>query len=372
MTKRLGLLAAATAGVLCLGIAAPAGADATNYNDSFAEAARVVPGSGSTPSVDTGGVIGGLLSPLTPALSTALNPLQTALSGLSQTIVSDLAALTDADQTASSGELSQPPPASGFPTCGTTGWDIGNCYGPTVPTVSAAPVLSLGTGTMQGFATADPTGSYAQAHAAHLQLSLLGIPIGDLGVADGATTCAAAGACTASATLADASLLGGQLGLSTASDGSLQVSIAGAPAVALSTLTSPVALSVAGLVSATVQANGDAVGVQIGLTLGSLLSALGLPDVLTGLAGATDSSTVTLDLTIGASTSASASGAEAVGLNLSIGLAVDVTVSLLGLGSVSLSLPDTSGGNLVDLQLARTTADAAGSGAAGSVSAELK
>ena len=93
------------------------------------------------------------------------------------------------------------------------------------------------------------------------------------------------------------------------------------------------------------------------MTLDNLLTAIGVPDTLDSL-GATDTgSTVTLDLTIGAGAKSTSSGASGWGLEVGIGLDVNLQLSVLGLATIGVVAPDSSTGNLVDLQLAYTSAD---------------
>jgi hypothetical protein len=279
------------------------------------------------------------------------------LTSLPSTLVADLVAgLTAAGYDADSPSTAQAPPSSGFPTCTAGTWNADDCYGPLVPTVSAAPLLSLGTGTLQGYAAADSTGAYARAGTAGVLLSLLGVNVGNLGLADAAAQCLANGTCTATSTLTGLSLLSGTVAAKTAGDGSLLVSIAGGPYVAVSTLSSPVSVSAAGVLSATVQAQSGALRIKVGLGLTDLLAALGIGASLSSVNATDAGSAVTLSLTIGPGTKSSSAAASAWGLDVSVGLDVNVQLSVLGLVTVGLAAPDSATGNLVDLQLAYASA----------------
>ena len=214
---------------------------------------------------------------------------------------------------------------------------------------------------MQGYAAADATGSYSAARTAGLDLSVLGISLGDLGVASSSSQCLASGVCSSAGTLASLSLLSGVVSARTATDGSLQVSVNGSSFAPLSALTSPTTVSAAG-VTATVQAQGAALRVNVALSLDQLLGALGIADVLSSLNASVLSSTITLSLTIGAGQATTTGGVSAWGLELGLGLSADIEISVVGLVQVSVVVPgDATSGNLLDLELAYTTATSAAS-----------
>ena len=351
----------ATASLVVVALPGSAAAD-TPLATSHAAAAKVTPGAGLAPQVTTAGALGGLLDFLTPVLDNVVTPLTTQLLSLPTTLVSDVVSgLVGAGYEANSPNTPQSPPSSGFPDCSTGTWTSATCYGPLVPTISAAPLLTLGTGTLQGYAAADATGSYSAARTAGLDLSVLGISLGDLGVASSSSQCLASGVCSSAGTLASLSLLSGVVSARTATDGSLQVSVNGSSFAPLSALTSPTTVSAAG-VTATVQAQGAALRVNVALSLDQLLGALGIADVLSSLNASVLSSTITLSLTIGAGQATTTGGVSAWGLELGLGLSADIEISVVGLVQVSVVVPgDATSGNLLDLELAYTTATSAAS-----------
>lgn len=348
------LVAGATTLVAAVGV--PATADSAPLSTSYAAAAKVTPGSGIAPNVTTGGALGGLLDFLTPVLDQVVNPLTAQLTALSGTVVGDLAgALTGAGLAANSPGTPQSPPASGYPDCASGGWTNDTCFGPLVPTISAAPLLSLGSGTLQGYAAADPTGSYAKARTAGIALNVLGVSLGNLGVAESSAQCVSQ-VCAGQSSLTGLSLLGGAVAARTGDDGTLQVSLNGSSFTAPSAYSSPTTLSGAG-VSATAQAQGGLLKITVGLGLDQLLTAVGIPDVLAGLNASGAGSTISLTVTIGAGSSTSGDSASAAGLEIGLGLSANISISVLGLVTVGVSAPDTSAtGNLIDLRLAYTTA----------------
>jgi hypothetical protein len=352
------LVACAAASLAVVYFPAAAAADPAALNTSYAAAAKVTPGGGVTPQLTTSGALGSLLDFLTPVLNQVVTPLTTQLTGLPSTLVADLVTgLTASGYSAASPTSAQSPPASGFPNCSSNGWSADDCFGPLVPTVSAAPLLTVGSGTLQGYAAADSTGAFGQAQTAGVLLSVLGISVGNLGAATSASQCLSSRVCTSSATLTSLSLLGGTVAAKTASDGSLLVSLSGGSYAALSTLSSPVTLTPAGILSASAQAVGGALQLKIGLSLTDLLSAFGIPNVLASLNATDTGSTVSLTLTIGPGTKSATDSATAWGLEVGIGLSANIQLSILGLVTVGVVVPaDSTTGNLVDLQLAYTSA----------------
>lgn len=353
------LIALTAAGTLAAGfLAVPAvAADPSSLGASYSAAAKVTPGAGVAPVVTTTGAIGGLLDFLTPVLDQVVTPLTAALTTLPSTLISDLVAgLTGSGYVANSPTSAQSPPASGFPTCGSNGWSTDDCYGPLVPTISAAPLLTLGTGTLQGYAAADSTGAYARSRTAGLTLSLLGVSVGNIGVSDSTSQCLATRVCSSTASLTGVSLLGGAVRVQSDSSGAVQVSLNNGSFVALSSLTSSTTVSAAG-VTAHVQGQGSMLRVGIDLSLTQLLGALGVADVL-GTLGATDAgTTASLTLTVGTGKATATDTTKAWGLELGVGLSANVAISVLGLISVGVSAPDTTtNGDLFDAQFAYTAA----------------
>lgn len=351
------LTAAATAVALAtavVGIAPPAQAG-TNRGISHASAARISIGSGLHASVSTGGDLGGLLDFLTPVLNQVVNPLTSNLNSLSDDFVSDLAAgLTGvsfaADSSSSAGSMS-----GDYPSCSSPGWSDGNCFGPLLPAVAAPPLVTVTTGTLQGYAGTDDTGAKAQSRAADLGLNVLGLQLGTLGAANASASCTAAGDCTASSTLTGLNLLGGKVLARTGSTG-LEVSLNGSAYAPLATYSGVTSVT-AGLVSATAQSAGNMLQLRIGITLSQLLSALGIGASLDDLNTADAGTSVSLILTIGAGSVTTGGTATAYGLR--IGLGLDAAVSLSVLGLVSANVNVAAGANaLVTVDLGYVSAKA--------------
>jgi hypothetical protein len=353
--KRL-VAVTAVGAMLVAGTALPsAQADTPPLGTSYSAAAKVTPGAGLAPTISTGGAIGGLLDFLSPVLNQVVTPLASGLTSLPSTLVSSLVSgLLGAGYVANSPSSAQPPPSSGYPDCGSNGWNSSDCYGPLVPSISVPPLLTLGTGTLQGYAAADSTGSYAAAGTADPALSLLGVSVGDLGVSSSTSQCLSPSrVCSSSSALTSVSLLGNTVAVKSTSSG-LQVSLGGGSFVALSALT---ATTVTGAgVTAHLQAQGAALRIGIDLSLGQLLSALGIANTLDSLGATDNGSTISLNLVIGNGSTSTTDVTKAWGLELSAGLAVNVALSVLGLVSVNLSAPDSSTGNLFDIQFAYSAA----------------
>jgi hypothetical protein len=354
--RRLATLAGALTLAIPLALPAAATAVTPTLGSSYAAAAKVTPGSGVTASVSTSGAIGGLLDFLTPVLDDVVTPLSTQLTALPGTLVdSVVAGLLGTGFSATSPGAAQSPPASGYPDCSTSGWNTGDCYGPLVPSVSAAPLVTIGTGTVQGYAAADATGSYARAQTTDLVLSLLGVSIGDLGVATSSSQCLATRVCSSAGQLAGVSLFGGALAVRTDSTGALQVSVGGGAYASLTAFTSTTVTGSG--VTAHAAAQGSTLRVGVDLTLDQLLTTLGIADTLSQLGAADAGSTVTLTLSFGSGTSTGTDDTRAWGLDIGVGLAVNASISVLGLVSVNLTVSDTSAnGDLLDLQLGYSAA----------------
>jgi hypothetical protein len=357
--KRSFIAAAAT---LALGatVAVPpavATADSPALGTSYATAAKVTPGGGITTTVTTGGAVGGLLDFLTPVLEGLIDPLTSQLLSLPGTVVNDLSSgLSGAGLSANSPSSPLSPPSSGYPDCSSSGWSSDTCFGPLVPNISAAPLLTLGTGTLQGYAAADSSGAYGKARTAGIVLSLLGLPLGTLGVAESSSRCLTGHDCTSGGTLTGLSLLGGAIAAQTGSDGGLQVSVGGGALLPASSLSAPVTVNAAGLTASVQSAANGTLQVSVGLGLSSLLSALGIGS-LDALNGTDAGSTIALTLTIGSGASASSTSSSAWGLEIGLGIQADIAISVLGIVSVGLSIDSDSGtGNLADLQLAYSAA----------------
>lgn len=326
----------------------------TPSGSAESRAAATDGGSGVSTKVTTSG-IASLLSSLT---NTIVNPLLTSVGTLPTTLVTAVSSgLTGAGLVANSPSQSQPRPAAGtYPTCGQQGWDSSDCYGPTVPTVSSS-LLTLGTGTLQGYATGDSDGYIGAAHAGNLTLGLAGVSLGNLGIVDSSASCGTS-TCATTQKLTGGSLLAGHLTLAIANGTTVaQVDGASIPPAGTS-------VTVAGT-SVSVSLSGNLLTLGVQLTVSQLFSALGLSSlisVLSGLASAT--STVTVSLTIGPGATTVASGsATAWGLGIGLNLTGDLTLTLLGgLAGVDVNLggstPNLTTPNLLSLDLAYSSASA--------------
>ena len=232
----------------------------------------------------------GLAAVLAPVLTGVVNPLVAALTSLPNQLTSGVTSgLTGAGLEARNPANQQSAPSSGFPSCNTGGWTTSDCYGPVLPTVGVPPLLSIGTGAFQGFATGDATGYTARAQSSNPALSLLGLPIGNLGLITSSSVCPAAGSCSSTDSLTGMSLLGGAVTASVAAPGGLlQVSVNSAAAVSVSSLPTT-NLGVLAVVGApvTLSSAGTLLRLQIGLTLPQLLNGLGLSGLLAGVLGLT-------------------------------------------------------------------------------------
>ncbi|GAB2482261.1 hypothetical protein [Jatrophihabitans fulvus] len=356
--SRVGFGALAVAAAVIAGSLTPTAPDARagsapGQGSASARAAQAT--TGSITVVTSGGLLSSLVAPVNSALAVPLTQLPGRLSAALA------AGLTGAGLQASSGTTRQPRPTSGYPTCGQRGWSATNCYGPLVPAVSAPPLAVLGTGTVQGYATGDGAGWVAASRAANLQLQLLGITLGDLGVADARATCTTT-TCTADRSLTGGSLFGGALTVSVANGSTL--------AKVGNTVVGSTALPVVPGVTATLNQNLLTVKIDLGLTqlltlLGTTLSALGS---LLGGTTTDTGTTATLVVTLGPGAVVSNNGGQSsawglavgVGLTASLNLGVSGLLGLLGgLTSVGVTVGGTQP-NLASLQLAYATATAGG------------
>lgn len=347
-------------GAALIGVAAaPADADGTS-GTAYSAVGKVLVGSGLGVHVTPGG----LLAPFKGVVDGVVSPLTAGLTSMPSTLLSGLAEdLVAAGLSATGAATNLVAPATGFPSCSASGWTSGNCYGPLVPALGLSSLLGLNTGVVQGYANGGGGTWSSRSQVAGPDLSVLGIDIGDLGVAEASASCATGGQCTASETLTDTSLLGGLVKLQLASgSGLLQVSLAGAPFVNISSLGTTLT-PVNSLVS--VAADGKLLKVRIGLDLDQLLGGLGLSGLVSGLAPLVSlSTTADLTLVIGPGDHVvTNTSAEAWGLGISLDLTADVDVSVLG-GLASLDVGVDSGlassgdGNLLDLELAYSNASA--------------
>lgn len=310
-------------------------------------------------------LLGGLLGTDTitgPLTNAVVTPLANALLALPNTITTNLAnALVGVGFAARSTDGQQQRPASGFPTCGMRGWDSTNCFGPLLPAVAAPPAVILATGATQGYATGDATGYVAGARVANPNLTLLGFPLGDLGVIESTASCkSTASSCSATQAINDGSLLQGKLALSFAQGGGLIAKING--------VTVPAAgqtITVAGF-SVNVKVDGNLATLTVTLGLSQLLAAAGLSDLLSAASGlgvlTDDGTAATMTIKLGPGAVTQSSPASAWGLAVTADLTVAVKLKLLSLLGISLaSVSITSGttpASLVDLKLAYTAATA--------------
>jgi hypothetical protein len=359
MTGRIRILAAGAAAVTLVAVAPASSAFGSTTGGAYSAAAKVTTTGGLSPQVTTSG----LLAFLNPLLTGVVNPLTNAVGALpSQLLASVAGGLTGAGLEASSPSAQQTAPGSGYPTCTSGGWNSSDCYGPVVPTIGLPPLLSISSGTIQGFATGDATGYTAKAHLADPNISLLGITVGDLGLIEASAFCAPSGTCTTTQSLAGASLLNGLVTANVASaTGLLSVGVAGTPLVSGTNVTVPAGSVPAGLLSIKASLNSNLATVKIGLSLTGLLNGLGLGGLLSGTSGLIDNgSTATATLTLGPGSSVSSGSAQSWGLELGVDVQASISLSVLGLAGVTITIPTgiagAGYGNLLDLKLAYTNA----------------
>jgi hypothetical protein len=363
MVGRLRIATAIVAAVTVVAASGPgpaASAPAPGAGLAHSAAAQVNPSAGIATSTSVT-VLGAIKADL---LTTNLvDPLVNAAAALPNSMVAGLSAgLIGAGLQADNPANGQPRPSAGqYPTCGQQGWTAGDCYGPLVPTVSAGSLLALGTGTVQGFATGDSHGYLAAAHAADVQLSLLGVPLGDLGVIDSTASCTnpPAPVCTPTQALSGGSLLAGALRVSIAS-GQLVATLNGASIPAAGRT-----ITLAGL-SITVALTGNLLTLKIALSLDQLLGLLGLPNLLSALGAlgvvSDNGTSAALTVTLGPGNTASTGSTTAswglqLGLDLSATVALKVNLFIVKLATISVGIgAKTPAPDLVDLRLAFSTA----------------
>jgi len=357
MPGRMRLLAAGVAAVTLVA-AAPASSAYASTGSSYSAAATVTAGS-IAPTVGTSGLLGFL----GPVLSGVVNPLTAAVGALpGQVLAGVVGSLTGAGLQASNPATAQTAPASGYPTCGTGGWNSSDCYGPVTPTIALAPLLSLSTGAIQGYATGDASGYTSKAGLADPVISVLAVNIGDLGVVKSKSICTAAGTCTSMQSVASASLLSGLISANVApGTGLLSLSVAGVPLASGSNTNVALGSLPAGLLGINVALNNNLATITLNIGLTGLLNGLGLGNLLAGVAGLVDGgSSVALTLTLGPGSLAGAGSIQSWGLDLGIDLSANISLSLLGLAGVTITIPTgiagASHGNVVDLKLAYTNA----------------
>jgi len=240
---------------------------------------------------------------------------------------------------------------------GASSYPRGATLGVTVPGV-----VGLALNGPSGSVTSNASGYSATSSFSHSTLSVLGISAADLGVATATATCPASGSPSATTSLSGVNLFAGAVQAKVAGgSGLLQVSLNGGAYQSVSGLSSTLT-QVPGT-SVSVRANGNFLQVSEAVSLDTLLSALGLTTLLSGLSGLVDTSgtALTLSITIGPGSSSDASGASAWGLEVGADLSGTVSVNMLSvlgglLGGATITIPTgingTSYGNLLDLKLA--------------------
>lgn len=384
LVRRSALAAAAIAAAVGIsGAAAPGQAASGGNGQAYAAVAYAQPAAGAlTPVAQppqplvSGGLLGTVLSLLglnnitqvTSALTNNVaNPLVAQLAALPQGIISNLTAgLIGANLSATSPAVQQPrPPAGTFPTCGSGGWTTSDCYGPLVPAVSGAPVITLATGLAQGYATGDSAGYVAAAKTVDPVLALLGIPIGDLGTITASAACGNLpnANCTGTQTVSGISLLGGAITATVADGAFTTIKVNGLSLPATGKTITALGLNVGiklngNLLSLSISVGTDKLLSALGTSLSALTSALGL-----GLNLGDTGTSATLTLNIGPSSppTAGATSATAYGLAVTaslqadIKLGVSIAVPLVGtvnVAGVEVTAGSTTGPpNLLDLDL---------------------
>jgi hypothetical protein len=344
--------------VLAAALVAPTmtpAAASTPTGSAYAAAVKATAGTGVSVNVTTTG----LLQFLSPILSGLVNPLTTALLAAPNQLVSGVVGgLAGTGKQASSASTQVTRPASGYPTC-TGSWTSSNCYGPATGSVPLSPLLSISTGTLQGYATGDATGFIGSAQTANPVLSLLSLNnLINLGVVQSTSSCTLAGTCSSTQSVTGLSALGGLVTASVASsDGLLKLTVAGVPLTA-GNVNVPAGLP-SGVTSLSVSLGSNLATLKIGISLTTLLAGLGLAGALSGSLTTTGTS-VYLTLTIGPGSVTGSGSVQAWGLEVGVDLSATISLTLLGLAGVTVSVPTgisgTSYGNLLDLKLAYTNA----------------
>jgi hypothetical protein len=238
------------------------------------------------------------------------------------------------------------------------------------------PLLNVGVPGILALTLNGPSGSVSASSSAYAatstftdpQLSVLGISLADLGVANASVNCpTGSGDPSATVSLSVVSLFGGLVKAKLASGSNLlQVSLNGGAYQSISGLSTTLANGGSTL---SVRANGNFLQVSVTISLSTLLGSLGLGGLLGALGSAVDISgtALTLALDIGPGNTppvAGATSATAWGLEVGADLSGTVSVSVLGLlgalgGSAVITIPSgisgTSAGNLLDLKLGYAT-----------------
>jgi hypothetical protein len=269
-------------------------------------------------------------------------------------MTADLAADLNDSYIATSGDDAQSAPSGdAYPDCSSSGWNSQNCYSAAQLVSAVNPVVSVNAAAAEGYAAADNDAATSAAKTTDVELSTLGVDVGSLGTAGATTTCLLNADCTTTGSFADASLLDGAVKVRSASDGSVEVAVAGGDYQALASLGDTMVGD--GDLTAGVKPSGDAVEVSINLTLDQLLTGLGVANDLADLSAYDAGSTITLDVILGGQ-DAGASSNRGSGLRVGIGVNADIEISVFGLIGDSVTVQDTPSGNATDLQLAFTTA----------------
>lgn len=366
--SRVGRLAASgmaavmvCAAVPLLGHDRTAAAEPPGAGYSYASAAKVSPGGGLTATVEATGLLGFL----SPVLSGVVNPLASTLTGLPNRLVAGVAqGLTTAGLDATSSSSAHGAPSVGFPACGAGPWTVSNCFAMPL-NIGAAPLVSIGTNTTHGYATGDASGYTARSQVAHPVISLLGIPIGDLGLLDARASCPADGdPCTTAQSVSGEpapqgiSLLGGLVTASAAdSSGALSVTVAEQSLADGFSKTITTGINQFGLNMVQVALDRNLLTVRLGIGVSQLLAGLGLGGLLAGVAGlTTHGSNAFLTVTLGPGSSVDgATSSQAWGLDVGIDLSATIALGV-GLLGATISIPSgidgTRNGNLLNLKLA--------------------
>lgn len=362
-------MAAVGLGVLTADTTPQAGAAAApGDGSSRSQAAAVTRGAGLTLASRVSFLGIGLLDTVTaPFLNQVATPIVNGLAALPNAVTAGLAdGLVGAGLVANSGDTQQPRPSDGtYPRCDERGWDASTCYGPVTPDVTvpgstlpagAVPSVTVSSGTVQGYATADADGFVGAARTARPTTTILGFPLGDLGVATSTASCKqTAASCTATQTLTGASLAAGGVSLSLASGGLLQATTGG-----MSVGSSAVPVAVPNFPGTTVALNGNLATITANLTVTQLLAALGLPSLLTSFTGGLvtdDGSAIKLVMKVGPGAVSQSSPVSAWGLDVSVDITVALKLRVAGLVSASITSTSTPP-SLVGLKLAYSSATA--------------
>lgn len=323
--------------------AVPAGAAGTGSATAAAAYGTATTIAPSAPSgTGLGSILAGVLQPLVTTLSSTINT----------TVNSAVIGLLNANgnQANTSG--------------GSTSYPHGASLGIAVPGVAQL-VLSGPSGSVSTSPAYAGTSAFTGG-----TLAVLGISAASLGVASATATCPTSGSTAPSAAVALTGVTVFNRVQAKVANGSaaLQVSLDGGTSWRGITSLSPTLTPVAGT-TLSVRANGNLLQVTQSIPLTTLLSALGLGDLLDGLSGAIDTSgtSLALSVTVGPGNAASltdSTGATAWGLEVGADLAGTVSVRLLSLlggvlGGATVTIPSgitgSAYGNVLDLKLAYAT-----------------